>query len=468
MVYSSVTSFQDGLGHYCGITGIYSKDNMNIPEYLFYSLFALQHRGQESSGIVYRKEDENLVSYKGLGMVSAVLAKYLRKDRRSKVGIGHVRYSTHGGNRVENVQPILVSCNKGSIALGHNGNISNTRALKERLFTEGSIFQSTSDTELILHLISRSRKRDFSDALSETLLQLEGAYSMTMIHEDSLLAMRDPFGFRPLYIGTANGFTAVASETCALDILRIADYRCIEPGEIVRITDSGMESINLDLPRPKRQCVFELIYFARPDSQVFGESVHDTRKKMGRAMAAIDSVDADIVVPVPDSGNIAALGYAEESGIPFEMGLQRNHYAGRSFILPTTGERELAVRMKLHPVKTAIRGKKIILIDDSIVRGTTSRILVNLLKEAGAAEVHLRLSSPEIKWPCYFGIDTPTQGELISNRQSAEELSAYIGADTVAFLPIDRLATCVTKPDDYCYACFNGNYPVLVDSVRCG
>ena len=280
--------------------------------------------------------------------------------------------------------------------------------------------------------------------------------------------MRDPFGFRPLYVGSSNGMTAVASETCALDILRIENYRCIEPGEIVYIGSSGMESSMLKQQRPKRQCIFELIYFARPDSQVFGESVHDTRKKMGQAMAAIDSVDADLVVPVPDSGNIAALGYAEESGIPFEMGLQRNHYAGRSFILPTTGERELAVRMKLHPVKTAISGKRIVVIDDSIVRGTTSRILVKLLKEAGAKKIHFRLSSPEIKHPCYFGIDTPTTGELISNQKSAEELADYIGADSVAFLPIKQLATCVRKPDDYCYACFNGDYPVAIEQENTG
>ena len=464
MIYTSVNVFHTGLGHYCGITGIFSRDKMNIPEYLFYSLFALQHRGQESSGIVYQKADSKLVSYKGLGMVSTVLSRYLQKENHSRVGIGHVRYSTHGGNRVENVQPILVTCNKGHIALGHNGNISNTGTLKNQLFEEGSIFQSTSDTELILHLISRSRKTDFHQALSETLLKLEGAYSMTMIHEDSLLAMRDPFGFRPLYIGTSNGVTAVASETCALDILRIENYRCIEPGEIVHIDEDGIHSELLDVQRPKRQCIFELIYFSRPDSQVFGESVHETRKKMGRAMAAIDSVEADIVVPVPDSGNIAAMGYAEESGIPFEMGLQRNHYAGRSFILPTTGERELAVRMKLHPVKTAIRGKRIVLIDDSIVRGTTSRILVNLLKEAGAQEVHLRLSSPEIKWPCYFGIDTPTREELISNQKSPDEIAAYIGADSVAFLPIEKLATCVEKPDEYCYACYNGSYPVRIEN----
>jgi amidophosphoribosyltransferase len=462
MLYSGVTTEQERLGHYCGISGIYSKTAINIPEFLFYSLFSLQHRGQESAGIVYEKGDSTLVSYKDLGMVSSVLSRYLRKERTSKVGIGHVRYSTHGGNRIENVQPILVTCNKGDIALGHNGNISNTVELKEKLFTDGSIFQSTSDTELILHLISRSRKTDFNRALIETLHHLQGGYSMTMIHDSALLAMRDPFGFRPLYIGTKDEMTVTASETCALDILKIKDYRSLEPGELVYITDKGIHSEQFAPVQQRQQCIFELIYFARPDSSVFDESVHETRKKMGKALASIETVQGDIVVPVPDSGNIAALGYAEKSGIPFEMGLQRNHYAGRSFILPTTKQRELAVRMKLHPVKTAIKGKRVILIDDSIVRGTTSRILVGLLKEAGAKEIHLRLSSPEIKWPCYFGIDTPTKTELISNQKSPRELAEYIGADSVTFLPIPKLQTCVGKPEDYCFSCFNGNYPVPV------
>jgi len=440
---------------------------LNIPELLFYTLFSQQHRGQESAGIVYRRQ-EKLVAYKDLGMVSTVLARYLDKTKESTVGIGHVRYSTHGGNRVENVQPILVSCNKGNIALGHNGNISNTRTLKRHLFDEGSIFQSTSDTELILHLISRSRKNSFEEALLETLQTLEGAYSMAMIHNDKLLAMRDPHGFRPLYIGRRGDMHVVASETCALDILKVEDYRQVEPGEIVTVDENGVQSISFGKNAKISQCVFELIYFARPDSQVFGESVHAMRKLMGAALARSDEYTGDIVVPVPDSGNIAALGYAEESGVPFEMGLQRNHYAGRSFIMPTTSQRELAVRMKLHPVKTAIRDKRIILIDDSIVRGTTSRILVSLLKEAGAKEVHIRLSSPEIRWPCFFGIDTPTREELISNRKSADEIARYTGADSVRFLPITELQSCVGRPENYCFGCFSGEYPVEPEALKEG
>ncbi len=466
MVYMRVIIPKNSLGHFCGVAGVFSREPTNIPEHLFYSLFSLQHRGQESAGIVYRKENGKLVAYKDLGMVYTVLARYLDKTKKSTIGIGHVRYSTHGGNRVENVQPILVSCNKGDIALGHNGNISNTRQLKDKLFTEGSIFQSTSDTELILHLISRSGKRDFSGALVETLNRLEGAFSMVMIRDDALLAMRDPLGFRPLYIGEKNGTYAVASESCALDILQIRNYRSVRPGEIITISGSGMSNEIFAERDNLHQCIFELIYFARPDSEVFGESVHNTRKKMGKALAQCETYEADVVVPVPDSGNIAALGYSEESGLPFEMGLQRNHYAGRSFILPTSAERELAVRMKLHPVRTAIEGKRVILVDDSIVRGTTSKILVRLLKEAGAREVHLRLSSPEIKWPCYFGIDTPTRNELISNHKSPSELSGHIGADSVTFLPIDRLASCVASPKDYCLACFSGRYPVEVPGEK--
>lgn len=451
----------DSIHHHCGVAGFFNSAGANIPEHLFYSLFSLQHRGQESCGISYRKNDR-LVAYKDLGMVSSVLARYLTEDRQSSVGIGHVRYSTRGGNRLENAQPILISCNKGEIALAHNGNLSNARILTDTLEAEGSIFQSSSDTEIILHLLARSRKESFYPALLETLDKLQGAYSMVFIHNSTLYAVRDPRGFRPLYIGTSGDTTAVASETCALDIHRITDYREVLPGEVVRIDREGIHSYIFRQEDRSAKCVFELIYFARPDSRVFDQSVHLMRKRTGAALARKDTVEADIVVPVPDSGSNAALGYAEESGIPMEYGLTRNHYVGRSFILPNTGERELAVRMKLHPVREAIRGKRIILIDDSLVRGTTSKILVNLLKQAGAREVHLRLCSPEIKWPCFFGIDIPTRGELISNSRSAEEIAAFIGADTVRFLPQEDLYGCLDTPESYCYACFDGRYPLPV------
>ena len=449
------------LGHHCGVVGIYSANETKIPEMLFYGLFSLQHRGQESAGIAYRKPDE-LVVYKDLGMVSTVLSRYIEEPKSSQLGIGHVRYSTQGGNKIENAQPMLVNCNKGSIALAHNGNISNTVPIKEKLEAEGSIFQSSSDSELILHLLARSRKPSFHEALVETLGALEGAYSMVMVHNDSLVAVRDPGGFRPLYIGRRDGTTVVASETCALDILRITDYRSVRPGELITVDAGGMRS-EIFAQRPRiSQCVFELIYFARPDSYVFDESVHLMRKKMGAALARCDEQTGDIVVAVPDSGNSAALGYAEESHIPLEHGLTRNHYTGRSFILPTTNQREFAVRMKLHPVRAVIEGKRVILIDDSLVRGTTSKTLVKLIKEAGAKEVHLRLTSPEIKWPCYYGIDIPTRKELISNSMTPEEIAEYIGADSVVFLPIAELERCVEKANDYCFACFSGRYPTPV------
>lgn len=453
------------LGHHCGVVGVFSKTERSIPEMLFYGLFALQHRGQESTGIAYRKPHKTVV-YKDLGMVSKVLARYLDEPRLSTVGIGHVRYSTRGGNRIENAQPILVNCNKGSIALAHNGNISNAAQIRGRLEAEGSIFQTTSDTELMLHLIARSRKTTFQGALHETLRMLEGAFSMVLMHENALIAVRDPRGFRPLYIGTKEGVSVVASETCALDILQITDYRSVQPGEMITVDDSGVKSEVFASSPTISQCVFELIYFARPDSYVFDRSVHLMRKRMGAALAQCDSYKGDIVVPVPDSGNSAALGYAEASGISLEYGLQRNHYAGRSFILPTSDQRELAVRMKLHPVRSVLEGKRVILIDDSLVRGTTSRTLVKLMKEAGAAEVHLRLTSPELKFPCYFGIDIPTREELISNSLSPTEIAAHIGADSVIFLPIEELRACVESARDYCFACFSGRYSIRLHGMQ--
>ena len=395
-------------------------------------------------------------------MVPAVLSRYLHLDRQSNIGIGHVRYSTKGGNRIENAQPIQVVCNKGQIAIAHNGTLSNAEELKNRVFSDGAIFQSTNDTEIILHLISKSREKTFKAALFKTLSELEGAYSLVIMKDDSLIAVRDPMGFRPLYMGTKNDMTVFASETCALDILQVEDYREVEPGEIITVDKTGVKSDFFAESKKKSQCVFELIYFARPDSSVFSKSVHVKRKRMGAALAEVETVKGDIVMSVPDSGNCAALGYAEKSGLPLEYGLSRNHYAGRSFIMPTKEQRELMVRMKLNPVKEVVKDKKIILVDDSLVRGTTSKLIVKMLREAGAREVHIRLSSPEIKNPCYFGIDIPTREELISNHMSPQQIADHIGADSVFFLPVDKLRECLSNPDDFCYACFTGNYPVKI------
>lgn len=462
MLLKDVEDKNSKIGHYCGIAGIYSKSAVNIPEKLFYILFSLQHRGQESAGVSFYKDGE-IKTYKDLGMVPAVLSRYLHLERSSPVGIGHVRYSTKGGNKIENVQPIHVVCNKGHIALAHNGTLTNAAELKEKVFNNGAIIQSTTDTEIILHVLSMIKESDPKKAILATLQMIKGAYSLVLIKDDSLIAIRDPFGFRPLYMGKKDDMVIFASETCGLDIVQATEVREVAPGEMIIVDKNGIHSEFFAKSEQLGQCIFELIYFARPDSSVFGKSVYLMRKKVGAALADVDAASeegfpGDIVVSVPDSGNYAALGYAERSGLPFEYGLSRNHYAGRSFIMPTKEQRELVVRMKLNPIKEAVKGKNIILVDDSLVRGTTSQIIVKMLKEAGAKEIHLRLSSPEVKCPCYFGIDIPTTEELISNRMTPEEIAVHIGADSVKFLPIKKLKNCMDNPNDFCYACFTGDY----------
>lgn len=451
--------------HHCGVVGLFSTEDINIPERLFYPLYALQHRGQESAGIAYTKPN-GLVSYKDLGLVGKVLSHYLREEHPSRAGIGHVRYSTHGGNRLENVQPLHVTSNRGEMALAHNGNISNIDQLQAKLTDEGAIYQSTTDTEVVLHLLSRSRKADFLEALKDVLGQLEGSFSMALLHQGRLLALRDSRGFRPLYVGRKGTLTAVASETVALEMLNIDEYREVEPGEILIIDDQGWTSHRFSPPRKQAHCVFEFIYFARPDSQIFGKSVYRARKAFGRALAQVDPVKGDLVMAVPDSGNAAALGYAEEKGIPFELGLTRNHFTGRSFTLPSQDQREFAVKMKLHPIRDVISGKSLILVDDSLVRGTTSRFIVKMLREAGAREIHLRLSSPEIKYPCFYGIDIPTRGELISNTHDPEALAKHVGADSVLFLPIPKVREALGDQDDHCFACFSGDYPEPLNALQ--
>ncbi len=442
--------------HFCGLVGIYSEKEINMPDALFYPLFSLQHRGQESCGISYYK-DPRIITYKDLGMVYQVLFHYRSENHPSRIGIGHVRYSTQGKNRIENAQPISIKCNKGQISLIHNGTISNSQFLRKELFSEGSIFQTTTDSELILHLIARSSKSSFIDALKETLTKLRGAFNLILMHEDRLVVVRDPNGFRPLVMGMGNDMLVFASETSAIDILRIAKWRDVEPGELIVVDRHGMTTEKFAAGDKKSYCIFELIYFARPDSTVFEHSVYLAREKMGALIAKSDPTPGDVVIPVPDSGNCAALGYSNCSDIPMKFGLTRNHYAGRTFIQPQ--EREFGVRMKLHPVKEAVKESRITLIDDSLVRGTTSQIIVKFLREAGAREVHLRLSAPEIKYPCYFGIDIPTKEELISNRMSPEAIAGQIGANSVQFLAMENLMRCVDNPSNFCYACFTGNYP---------
>jgi amidophosphoribosyltransferase len=443
--------------------GISSEREINIPELLFYGLFSLQHRGQESAGLAYHRQGR-IKSYRSVGMVTSALSHYLSDEHPSRLGIGHVRYSTQGTNKLENAQPIVVSCSKGEIALAHNGNISNSEELQKKLVDEGSIFQSTSDTELLLHLIARSRQPTFRDALIECLMHIEGAWCFLLMHDEKLYAVRDPHGFRPLVMGIREGQVLIASETCALDMFQARDIREIAPGEMVTVEGTRISSEMLPLPKPDRRahCIFELIYFARPDSTVYARSVHMARKKMGEMLARSDEVKADIVIAVPDSGNSAALGYSSASGIPLEQGLTRNHYMGRTFIQPTTAMRESGVRMKLHPIREAITGKRVIVVDDSLVRGTTARQIVRLLREAGAREVHLRLSSPPVRYPCFYGIDIPTREELISNRLDPAGIAKEIDADSVRFLSLELLRECVSGPENYCHACFSGMYPVPV------
>ena len=466
MFHSFVEDASDSLRHSCGVVGISSEREINVPELLFYGLFSLQHRGQESAGLAYHRQGR-IKSYRSVGMVTSALSHYLTDAHPSRAGIGHVRYSTQGANKLANAQPIVVSCSKGEIALAHNGNISNSRQLQKDLVDEGSIFQSTSDTELLLHLIARSRQPTFRDALVECLGQIEGAYCFLLMHEEKLYAVRDPHGFRPLVMGIREGQVLIASETCALDMFQARDIREIAPGEMVTVEGARITSEMLPLPKPERRahCIFELIYFARPDSTVYARSVHMARKKMGEMLARSDDVEADIVIAVPDSGNSAALGYSAASGIPLEQGLTRNHYIGRTFIQPTTAMRESGVRMKLHPIREAIAGKRVIVVDDSLVRGTTARQIVRLLREAGAREVHLRLSSPPVRSPCFYGIDIPTREELISNRLDAAGIAREIDADSVRFLSLESLKECVTAPENYCHACFSGVYPVPVRDV---
>jgi amidophosphoribosyltransferase len=457
-----VKDHSESLRHHCGVVGISSDKELNIPEQLFYGLFSLQHRGQESAGIAYRRNGRT-VSYRGVGMVANALSHYLGESHPSRIGIGHVRYSTHGTNKLENAQPLVVSCNKGDVALGMNGNLSNSEMLEKKLIGEGSIFQSTTDSELLLHMLARSKAPDFYSALYECLARMEGAYCFLMMYNDAMVAVRDPHGFRPLVIGEKDGAVIIASETCALNMFQAVGIREIPPAHMARVEGARVEIEALPLASlRKAHCIFELIYFARPDSEVFGYSVHMARKRMGVAMAMDDPVRGDIVIPVPDSGNSASLGYSEKSGIAFEQGLTRNHYMGRTFIQPTAGMREFGVRMKLHPVKKAIGGRRVMVIDDSVVRGTTSGQIIKLIRDAGAKEVHLRLSSPPLRFPCFFGIDIPTREELISNRLDPESLARHIGADSVRFLSLQSLRSCVDNPDDFCYACFSGEYPFPV------
>ena len=447
----------DHFHDHCGVFGVFGHPEAAKLTYL--GLYALQHRGQESAGIV-STDGAELCVYKGMGLVEEVFQPETLSRLAGHTAIGHTRYSTAGDTSLINAQPIVIDCNKGKLALGHNGNLTNATEWRRKLEHRGSIFQTTSDTEVIVHLVARSAARNLSGALGDALNQVEGAYSLLGLTRDELYAIRDPRGFRPLNLGRLDGAWVVASETCAFDLLGAEYVREVEPGEMVRISRSGMESIRFAPEKPHQYCIFEQVYFARPDSLIFGRSVNQSREMLGRLLAREHPAAADVVVPVPDSGVPAAIGFALESGIPFRMGLIRNHYIGRTFIQPEQAIRDFGVKLKLNPVRGLLEGKRVVLVDDSIVRGTTSQKIVRMVREAGATEVHMRISCPPTVSPCYYGIDTPTREELIAALHSVEEIRRFLGADSLGYLSLENLRRAVGDAEGkFCTACYTGNYP---------
>jgi amidophosphoribosyltransferase len=442
----------------CGLFGVYNHPEAANLTYL--GLYALQHRGQESAGIA-AADGTGFHVEKAMGWVSDVFGPERLRRLPGRIAIGHVRYSTAGSSNLRNAQPISASFSRGPIALAHNGNLVNADALRRELEASGAIFQSTSDSEVILHLLARIERVPLARALPLALAQVTGAHSLLMLTPDALIGCRDPHGFRPLVLGRLGDTWVLASETCALDLLQAEFVRDVEAGEIVIIDRSGVHSLKPFPPKRQLQCVFEYVYFARPDTTLWGQNVYQSRKAMGRRLAEEYPVEADVVVPVPDSGLGAALGYSERSGIPFELGLIRNHYVGRTFIEPRQGIRHFGVRVKLNPMREALEGRRVVVVDDSIVRGTTSRKIVRMIRSCGAREVHLRISSPPIQWPCYYGIDTPTRKELIASSHKVEEIRRYLEADSVGYLSLEGLLKAVGGDESrFCHACFSGEYKV--------
>jgi amidophosphoribosyltransferase len=464
----------------CGVFGVYGHPEAANLTYL--GLHALQHRGQESAGIV-TSDGERLGAHRGMGHVIDVFPQEQIAKLRGPNAIGHVRYSTAGGSFLKNAQPIAVDYARGSIAVAHNGNLTNSDSLREKLEARGSIFQSSSDTEVIVHLVAISTQRSIEDRVADALSQVQGAYSLLCLTEKEMIAVRDPMGIRPLCIGKMpNGAHVVSSEATSFDLIGAEYFREVEPGEMVVFDKRGLRSTRPFMAVPRKTCIFEYVYFARPDSVLDGVSVYEARKSLGRALADEAPVDADLVIPVPDSGVPATIGYSERSKLPFEMGLVRSHYVGRTFIEPQQSIRHFGVRLKLNPVSGVLKGKRVVVVDDSIVRGTTSRKIVKMLRDAGAKEIHMRISSPPTKWPCYYGIDTPTRGELIASSHSVDEINQYITSDTLAYLSLEKMIEAVRPPTQpqaaptngkslpvvqanpsdspFCHACWSGEYPI--------
>jgi amidophosphoribosyltransferase len=450
----------DKLHEECGVVGVYGHPEAANLVYL--GLYALQHRGQESAGIVASTHSKMHLEL-GMGLVADIFDPGRLLKLPGPLAIGHNRYSTAGKSELVNAQPCMINYAAGSLALAHNGNLVNAKTIRKELGSKGAIFQSTNDSEVIVHLMAQAKSENFVDRAAEALRQVSGAYSLVLMTENELLAARDPHGFRPLCLGKLDGAYIIASETCVMDLIEAEFIREVEPGELILINENGLQSFFPFKKVESKYCVFEQIYFARPDSFLFGEHVYTARNEMGRAMAQESPADADLIVPVPDSGVVSAMGFAEESGIPFEMGLIRNHYVGRTFIEPQSQIRNFGVKLKLNAVKNLISGKRLAIIDDSIVRGTTSRKIVKMLLEAGAKEVHLRISSPPILHSCFYGIDTPNKEELIAHSHSLEETRKYLGADSLQYLSIKKMLEVLQNgKNKFCSACFDGNYPVPI------
>jgi amidophosphoribosyltransferase len=447
----------------CGVFGIFNHPDAANLTYL--GLYALQHRGQESAGIV-SSDGKRLFGEKSMGLVADIFTEDRIKKLPGHMAIGHNRYSTTGDSTAINIQPILVNFALGGLALAHNGNLVNAGILKDELEAYGSIFQSTMDSEVIIHLIAQSRMATLHERIIDALSHVQGAYSLLIITEGELIAVRDPNGFRPLSLAALDEGYVVASETCAFDLIEATYIRDIAPGEMVVINSTGIHSSFPFRPAEPSHCIFEFIYFARPDSMVFGQNVYTIRKNFGRQLARETGIEADVVIPVPDSGVPAALGYAEEAGIPFDTGLIRNHYVGRTFIEPRQTIRHFGVKIKLNPVKDALKGKRVVVVDDSIVRGTTSKKIIKMIRNAGAKEIHMRISSPPTSYPCFYGIDTPTRQELIASTHSIEEIRKYITADTIGYISLDGIQKVVPHRMNYCSACFDGEYPVPFPGER--
>jgi len=442
----------------CGVFGIFGHPEAANMTYL--GLYALQHRGQESAGIAASDGDQ-VRSAREMGYVADIFDGGRLAQLPGPIAIGHVRYSTAGESKLANAQPIVIDCAHGQMAIAHNGNLVNARELRDELVQEGSIFQSSSDTEVIAHLYARSKKPIAEDAIVESVAQVQGAFSLVILTPDRLIAVRDPHGFRPLAFGRLGDAYVVASETCAMDLIGATYLRDVEPGEVLVVSAAGIKSIRPFPPAPLAHCIFEHVYFARPDSYVFGRSVNEVRTELGRVLAREQPVEADVIVPVPDSGVCAAMGFAEQAGIPLRMGLIRNHYVGRTFIQPQQSIRHFGVKVKLNPVRSILEGKRVVLVDDSIVRGTTSRKIVRMVRAAGAKEVHVRISCPPTISPCFYGVDTPRRAELIAATHSLEEIRDYLEADSVQYLSLEGLLSSVqTERNSYCSSCYTGVYPV--------